>query len=145
MTKGIVYCLSNPAYKGTYKVGLTTKSIPRRMKELYKTGVLFPFQCEFAKQVDDVFHVERNIHKQLQNIRVRNDREFFQADLSVIRCVFESIHGNWISHDKTKTQSRLSKAATTTTTTKPKNPISHSLERRRLRRRVHQTNPYYHK
>ena len=111
------------------------------MKELYKTGVLFPFQCEFAKQVNDVFLVERNIHKQLQNTRVRNDREFFQTDLSVIQCVFESIHGNWISYGMTEAQSRLSKI----TTTKTKNPISHSLERRRLRRRVHQTNPYYHK
>lgn len=138
MTKGTVYCLSNPSYKGIYKIGLTTKSIPRRMKELYKTGVLFPFQCEFAKRVDDVFLVERTIHKQLHTARVLKDREFFHADLSNIRGVFQTIHGNWISDVNAITRPA-------TCNLKIKDSTSHSLERRRLRRRAHQTNPYYRK
>ena len=44
---GYVYILSNEAMSGLYKIGVTSREdLDRRMKELFTTGVPFPFKCE---------------------------------------------------------------------------------------------------
>lgn len=142
MTRGFVYCLSNPSYKGTYKIGLTTKSIDGRMKQLYKTGVIHPFVCEFAKRVKQVHHTERLLHKRMASSRVHPDREFFKISLESIKKHFQQIDGCWINpSSKTSTDSQ----ANTTTKTTPTSTRSWTLKRRQLQRKAHRKNPFFKK
>ena len=138
MTRGFVYCLSNPSYKGTYKIGLTTKSIDGRMKQLYKTGVIHPFVCEFAKRVKQVHHTERLLHKRMASSRVHPDREFFKISLESIKKHFQQIDGYWIN-PSSKT------GACTTTKTTPTSTRSWTLKRRQLQRKAHRKNPFFKK
>lgn len=142
MTRGFVYCLSNPSYKGTYKIGLTTKSIDGRMKQLYKTGVIHPFVCEFAKRVKQVHQTERLLHKKMASSRVHPDREFFKISLDSIKKHFQQIDGCWINpSSKTCTDSQ----ANTTTKTTPTSTRSWTLKRRQLQRKAHRKNPFFKK
>ncbi len=49
--KGYIYCLSNPMYKGIYKVGQTKNNVSIRKNQLYTTGVIMPFKIEFVKEL----------------------------------------------------------------------------------------------
>ena len=130
MKHGFVYCLSNRGHRNIYKVGLTTKTIEGRMKELYKTGVVYPFQCEFAKRVKDVFPTETLLHEKLSKYRCSKEREFFEAPLPVIRKAFASINGTWHDHFHRPPE--------------PKSAITcfGSDRKRRLKRKAHSHNPY---
>ena len=55
---GAICIHSNPAMPCLVKLGKTTK-LPARLKSLYGTGVLVPFQCVYAKTVGDYHEVER--------------------------------------------------------------------------------------
>ena len=129
MKQGYVYCLSNPSYRNIYKIGLTTKTIDRRMQELYKTGVLYPFKCEFAKRVKDVFYVENTLHKKLAQFRCSSEREFFKVPREKIYKLFAQTQGKWYRKPRrNKTVSILYDVG----------------RNRRLKRKAHRSNPYAH-
>jgi hypothetical protein len=75
----IVYVLSNPGMQGQLKIGMTDKEdISLRMKELYTTGVPFPFDCVYACTVEDNEKVEKLMHEKFAKQRPNRGREFFR-------------------------------------------------------------------
>lgn len=74
---GYVYIASNKAMPDLVKIGMTGKAPANRLKELYTTGVPYPFQLHYAKRVKDPREVEKTLHHLLQGYRVSSKREFF--------------------------------------------------------------------
>lgn len=78
-----VYVLTNPSMPGLVKIGMTTKSVKERIKELSSTGVPEPFQlyyaCELGDDLDPV-GVERDMHELFAPYRHNQRREFFAVD-----------------------------------------------------------------
>jgi len=96
MTKGYVYCVSNPSFKeNLYKIGFTTKNLPSRIDSLYKTGVPTKFHVNFAKIVKNCRRTEHEIHVKLKSARVNPSREFFKCPLPKIKQIFEKVDGTW--------------------------------------------------
>lgn len=90
---GYIYCLSNPAFEGLYKIGFTTTSISQRLSQLNNTSVPFNFKCEFNKKVFNCRDTEKKLHSIFSKMgkRVNDKREFFQVDLLLIKEVFDLI------------------------------------------------------
>jgi hypothetical protein len=96
MTKGYVYCISNPSFKeNLFKIGFTTKNLQSRIDSLYKTGVPTKFQINLAKMVKNCRRTESEIHLKLKRMRVNPSREFFKCALPKIQGIFEGIQGTW--------------------------------------------------
>ena len=96
---GIVYVLTNPSMEGLVKIGRTTRSnLQNRIRELYSTGVPFPFKCEIAIEVEDDARVERALHQALSKLRVNRKREFFDVDPDSLKPLFAEL-GREISID----------------------------------------------
>jgi hypothetical protein len=96
---GNVYCLSNPSYPNTYKIGYTAKTMVERMQELHSTGVIYPFKLEVAKQVNNCKEAESKLHAILNKYRVVKNREFFKIDLEKIKMLFEMLEGDYYNED----------------------------------------------
>jgi chromatin remodeling complex protein RSC6 len=77
MEKGYVYILSNPSFN-FLKIGFTNRDVKNRIEELNTTGVPTPFELVYEVLVWDAESVERKIHSELNDCRVRDNREFFQ-------------------------------------------------------------------
>jgi hypothetical protein len=96
MTKGYIYCVSNPSFKANiYKIGYTTMNLQRRINSLYKTGVPNKFIIHFAKKVNKCRQSEQDIHMKLDKKRINPCREFFNCTLSSIKSLFDEIPGVW--------------------------------------------------
>ncbi|MGL4389234.1 MAG: GIY-YIG nuclease family protein [Brevinema sp.] len=81
MSEGIIYILTNPAMPGFIKIGMTQREdIKQRMKELYSTGVPFPFDLHYAMKIDDVKITESLLHQIFSVHRENMEREFFKMD-----------------------------------------------------------------
>lgn len=80
--KGYIYILVNPAFPRYVKIGKTTKNPEVRAKKI-SSGTGMPAQYEVAWDVfvKDCDQVERIVHKKLDDIRVKKDREFFAIQL----------------------------------------------------------------
>lgn len=77
----IVYIFTNEGMPGLCKIGYTTRNdVKERAKELYTTGVPYPFQIHYACQVSNGKNIETILHKLFSEYRVNNNREFFEAD-----------------------------------------------------------------
>jgi hypothetical protein len=74
-----VYILSNPSFRGIYKVGYTTKAVEQRMGELYSTGVPNKFRLEFCIEVSDGLKAEKHLHSKLHDYR--HEKEFFKLSI----------------------------------------------------------------
>lgn len=83
--KGYVYILSNPAMPGLVKIGKTTRSVEQRMEELYQTGVPCRFGLNRSELFPDCHSAERDMHELFNESRVNPSREFFSADLDVLK------------------------------------------------------------
>ena len=94
ITRGFVYCLSNEAMPGLYKIGYT-EYLEKRTMELQKSGVPYPFEIEFAKEVVNPFEKEQKIHEILVKERVSKNREFFKTEITKIKKLFELLDGTW--------------------------------------------------
>lgn len=81
---GYIYVLSNPSLPNKYKIGVTTRSINSRLKELNNTSIPTPFKCEFYLYVKYPFRVEKQIHNYFSKYRINKNREFFDVNLDVI-------------------------------------------------------------
>lgn len=82
---GIVYILKNESMPGFVKVGMTENSVEERMKQLDTTGVPVPFECFYAREVEDMQPVEKLLHDVSLDARTRRNREFFQIDPERVR------------------------------------------------------------
>lgn len=65
---------------GLVKIGMTSNVPAKRLKELYTTGVPYPFHLHYARRIKNPRLVEKQLHKIFQNYRVSNKREFFSID-----------------------------------------------------------------
>ena len=74
----IVYILTNESMPETIKIGITD-NLERRLEELDNTSTPLPFECFYAVEVEDASAIERKIHQGLDDKRVRQNREFFNA------------------------------------------------------------------
>jgi len=80
--RGIVYVLSNPAMPGLLKIGMTTRTMPERLRELNSaTGVPVPYRVEAVVEAADARAIEQETHRILLRHRVNDRREFFRTDL----------------------------------------------------------------
>ena len=78
---GWVYVLSTRDYPDTLKIGMTTRTVEMRVKEINSaTGVVIPFGVRHCRRVTDPTTAERLVHHRLAMHRMRADREFFRLD-----------------------------------------------------------------
>src|SRR5271169_499875 len=74
----IVYILVNEAMPGLIKIGRTNGESAGRIRNLYQTGVPFPFELYFACEVQNSEFVEKQLHEAFGDHRVSKNREFFR-------------------------------------------------------------------
>lgn len=80
-TLDIVYIFTNRGMPGLCKIGYTSRNdVKERAKELYTTGVPYPFQIYYACQVVNGKKIEKTLHKLFDEQRVNDNREFFETD-----------------------------------------------------------------
>ena len=80
---GFVYILTNPSFKDDIvKIGLTSGTVEKRMKELQTTGVPTPFEKYASIKTSKYREVESFMHHCLsllsEGCRVNDNREFFR-------------------------------------------------------------------
>ncbi len=81
---GFVYILTNPSFKDDIvKIGLTSGTVEKRMKELQTTGVPTPFEKYASIRTTKFREVEKFMHHSLsllsEGSRVNDNREFFRV------------------------------------------------------------------
>ena len=84
--RGFLYVLINPSMSNLVKIGMTTREVEQRCRELNSaTGVATPFIIGFEEEVSDAPRAERLVHNLLQDqgVRLNPNREFFEVSLSV--------------------------------------------------------------
>jgi len=84
----IVYILTNEAMPDTIKVGITD-NLDRRVRELDNTSTPLPFECYYAVEVENASAIEKKIHEGLDDKRVRQNREFFNATPEQAKAILE--------------------------------------------------------
>ena len=84
----IVYILTNESMPDTIKVGIT-ENLDRRVRELDNTSTPLPFECYYAVEVENASAIEKKIHDGLDDKRVRQNREFFNATPEQAKAILE--------------------------------------------------------
>ena len=84
----IVYILINQSMPDTIKIGITD-NLERRIKELDNTSTPLPFECYYAVEVKDASKIEKKIHEGLDDKRIRQNREFFNASPEQAKSILE--------------------------------------------------------
>lgn len=89
---GWIYILSTREMRNLLKVGMTTRSVQERVKEINAaTGVAIPFGVRRCWRVSDPALAERLVHDALREHRLREDREFFQVSFHYAGKVVDSV------------------------------------------------------
>ena len=88
-----VYILINQAMPGMIKISVTDLPIEKRMKQLDQTQTPLPFECYYAKQVDDPSFVEKKLHHAFDEFRIRESREFFRMSPDQAKAALEIASG----------------------------------------------------
>jgi T5orf172 domain len=91
--EGFIYVLRNAAHQiDIFKIGLTRRDVAVRAAELSRgTGIPDIFLTVQEWLVPDVVYAEKRIHQLLNDYRLKDAREFFRADYTVIRSVVELV------------------------------------------------------
>ena len=84
----IVYILTNESMPDTIKVGITD-NLDRRVRELDNTSTPLPFECYYAVEVENASAIEKKMHEGLDDKRVRQNREFFNATPEQAKAILE--------------------------------------------------------
>ena len=91
---GTVYALTNEAMPGLVKIGMTTRDIVVRMRELSNwAGVPLPFTCIAAVRVEHVSVVEANLHRVFAVARLSQTREFFRVSTESVAAAMRLVAG----------------------------------------------------
>lgn len=81
---GYLYILSRREDRDTLKIGMTTRDVKTRTKEINSsTGVLYPYSVRRIFRVNDARLAEKEIFGLLDEYRIRKDREFFNIDFYI--------------------------------------------------------------
>ncbi len=93
--KGYVYILTNPSFREDWvKIGKSARPVDVRSKELDNTAVPLPFEIYATIQTTKYDYVEKYIHKtidRLTDLRIRQNREFFNVQPAVALDIFRDI------------------------------------------------------
>ena len=81
---GTLYVLGTSTFtelqKEIVKIGITTRPLDERIKQLYTTGVPFRFRCLKSYLVPGFASLETALHNLLTPFRLNDGREFFTSD-----------------------------------------------------------------
>ena len=92
---GYVYILTNPSFREDWvKIGKSSRPVDVRSKELDNTAVPLPFDIYATIQTVKYNEVEKLVHKtidRLTDLRVRQNREFFNVPPSIALDIFRDI------------------------------------------------------
>lgn len=94
---GYIYILHNPGHPvNLFKIGLTTKTVEERAKQLSGTPSVDKFLIAHSWPVKDCVVAEKIIHQKLESYRLNEKREFFQISfeeaLKIISPIIEEIN-----------------------------------------------------
>ena len=93
--EGYVYILTNPSFKEDWvKIGKSSRPVDVRSKELDNTAVPLPFDIYATMKTVKYGEVEKLVHKtidRLTDLRIRQNREFFNVDPQVALDIFMDI------------------------------------------------------
>lgn len=93
--QGYVYILTNPSFKEDWvKIGKSSRSVDVRSKELDNTAVPLPFEIFATMKTCKYSEVEKLVHKmidRLTNLRIRQNREFFNVSPQTALDIFRDI------------------------------------------------------
>lgn len=79
---GYVYILTNKQYPGNCKIGFTTSTPQQRLQKINGAGVVNDWELAYYYKCSHPYDFEQAVHLKLTDVRIRNDREFFDIDLS---------------------------------------------------------------
>lgn len=92
---GYVYILTNDSFREDWvKIGKSTRPVDIRLKELDNTAVPLPFSIYATLQTSKFNEVEKLVHKtidRLTDLRIRQNREFFNVPPDVAMDIFRDI------------------------------------------------------
>ena len=95
--QGYVYILTNPSFKEDWvKIGKSSRPVDVRSKELDNTAVPLPFEIFATMKTCKYNEVEKLVHKtidRLTDLRIRQNREFFNVAPQVAFDIFKDIAG----------------------------------------------------
>ena len=95
--QGYVYILTNPSFKEDWvKIGKSSRPVNVRSKELDNTAVPLPFEIFATMKTSKYNEVEKLVHKtidRLTDLRIRQNREFFNVAPQVALDIFRDIAG----------------------------------------------------
>jgi hypothetical protein len=96
---GVEYILKNEAMPGYVKVGKTI-DLRQRMTSLDTSGVPLPFECYYARRVEDMAFVEGRLHAAFSEMRARRSREFFRVLPERVKAALEIAPGEEVTVDE---------------------------------------------
>ncbi len=92
---GYVYILTNPSFCNDWvKIGKSSRPVDIRSKELDNTAVPLPFEIFAVMKTAKYNEVEKLVHKtidRLTDLRIRQNREFFNVNPHVALDIFRDI------------------------------------------------------
>lgn len=92
---GYVYILTNPSFREDWvKIRKSSRPVDVRSKELDNTAVPLPFEIFATMKTVKYNEVEKLVHKtidRLTDLRIRQNREFFNVDPKVALDIFTDI------------------------------------------------------
>ncbi len=95
--QGYVYILTNPSFREDWvKIGKSSRPVDVRSKELDNTAVPLPFEIFATMKTSKYNEVEKLVHKtidRLTDLRIRQNREFFNVAPQVALDIFRDIAG----------------------------------------------------
>lgn len=93
--EGFVYILTNPSFREDWvKIGKSSRPVDIRSKELDNTAVPLPFEIFATLKTVKYSEVEKLVHKmidRLTDLRIRQNREFFNVDPQVALDILRDI------------------------------------------------------
>ena len=76
---GYLYVLSTRDQPDVLKIGMTTRTPEKRIKEINSaTGLLYPYSARKIVELYNAADIEKLVHSKLDEFRIRKDREFFR-------------------------------------------------------------------
>jgi hypothetical protein len=102
-----IYCHRDYTKTNVYKIGKTTQLWHHRLYQLnHNTGSLEDNTLEpiFVKHVANCSEAETYLHTNLQQFRINNKKEFFAADIALIKYWFDQVPGIYIVNNMPPTE-----------------------------------------
>lgn len=122
---GIVYAISNRSLwlpereedeelLPIIKIGRTSPpnqgALKKRMDQFFSTNIVFPFDLEYAKAVENCREAESRLHRIFSSARINPNREFFRVDAEAIIEVLDLYPGKEIVIDGNEVSEKITQA-----------------------------------